>query len=175
MVQAPIGTTRVRASGVLSHPLASERGELPLLGPRQAAPLLFVDFVEQLIGDMIGGSPSHAHPCARSHSHACTLMRTLLRILTHTFTLLARPTNCLHACTLAPHTQVDKAQNVCNVVMPSSAPYGSKSPTGLAMSGVAMMGVTMTGRASVGPLPRPHVRVWAPRRSAHTPSPSFVE
>ena len=39
MVQAPIGTTRVRASGVLSHPLASERGELPLLGPRQAAPL----------------------------------------------------------------------------------------------------------------------------------------
>ena len=37
MVQAPIGTTRVRASGVLSHPLASERGELPLLGPRRAA------------------------------------------------------------------------------------------------------------------------------------------
>ena len=34
MLQAPIGTTRVRASGVLSHPLASERGELPLLGPR---------------------------------------------------------------------------------------------------------------------------------------------
>ena len=37
MVQAPYGTTRVRASGVLSHPLASERGELPLLGPRRAA------------------------------------------------------------------------------------------------------------------------------------------
>jgi len=37
MVQAPYGMTLVRASGVLSHPLASERGELPLLGPRRAA------------------------------------------------------------------------------------------------------------------------------------------
>ena len=43
--------------------------------------------------------------------------------------------------------------------------------TGVAMPGVARTGVAMTGGASVGSHPRPHVRVWAPRRSAR-PSPS---
>ena len=36
---------------------------------------------------------------------------------------------------------------------------------GMATTGVATTSVTMTDGASVGPLPRPHVRVWAPRRS----------
>ena len=105
-----------------------------------------------------------------THTHDPTLMRTLLRMLTHTLTLLARPMHCLHAFTesLLAHRMIwsTKLTRVCSVVKPSSAPYDSLQQVWLCQ----VMGGTMTGRASVGPLPRPHVRVWAPRRSARTPS-----
>ena len=75
-----------------------------------------------------------------THTHDPTLMRTLLRMLTHTLTLLARPMHCLHAFTesllahrmiwstkVKAHACVQRREAILRAVR--------QSPTGLAMSG----------------------------------------
>ena len=127
MVQAPYGTTRVRASGVLSHPLASERGSYlfsVLVGQ------LYSIFVEQLI---VGGSPSHAHTHARSysHAHASPHAHPHPHSLGQTHALPSR----LYR--VAPRTQddlVDKA-HACVQRREAILRAVRQSPTGLAMSG----------------------------------------